>query len=177
MEMKNKYIQIITFCFLLVVPFQAFAQSSDNRIIERDQPSRYFLGKDEQLLLPVNILGLVKKPGQYMVPFRTDLITLIAYAGGFTEDAKISEIKIISNTEGEKSNADGKKPAKVFTVDIKKYFETGDRRHVPQLQPDDTIVVKGSAARTVNKIFGYLQNLAIVAQIAFYIVVIKDNNK
>ena len=173
--MKNKHIQMITLCFLFAVPLQAMAQSNNNRIIERDQPSRYFLGKDEQLLLPVNIFGLVKKPGQYMVPFRTDLISLIAYAGGFTEDAKISEIKIISNTEDGKST-DIKKPAKVFTVDIKKYFETGDRRHVPQLQPDDTIVVKGTAVRTVNKIFGYLQNVAIIAQIAFYFVVIKQNN-
>ncbi|MCG8603986.1 hypothetical protein MJD09_03175, partial [bacterium] len=41
------------------------AQTS--QMVQRDQHSRYVLGKEEQMLLPVNILGMVQKPGQYMV--------------------------------------------------------------------------------------------------------------
>lgn len=146
-------------------------------------PSRYFLGAEDNLLLPVNILGLVNKPGQYMVPYRTDLITLIAFAGGFREDAKISKVKIIRNittngryaTNGKyATNGRRKKKARIYVVDIKKYFKTGDQRQIPKLKPDDTIIVTGSTTRTINKIFSFVSKGIMLAQIYFLIKVAND---
>ena len=164
---------VILRCFVVQIAMilataTVFAQ--DIKPTERDLPSRYFLGQDEQMLLPVNVLGLVQKPGQYMVPFRTDLISVIAFAGGFKEDAKIDEIKIVRKTA---RNGVKTSKSRVFRVDIKRYLETGDPRQVPQLMPDDTIVVS-SKARTVSKVFDFVSKLVILGQLAFYITVALD---
>ncbi len=145
-----------------------------------DAPSRYFLGREEQMLLPVNIIGLVQKPGQYMVPYRTNLISLIAYAGGFREDAKINAIKIVRvmpTTNGARNGKEVRPRSVVYTVNMKKFFEKGDRSQIPQLMPDDTVIVYGTAKRTVNQVFDLLSKLLVVAQIAFYVAVISDINR
>ena len=172
--MKNSFFVTMLVCLFFLSPFVIFAQESGNT--GRPQPSRYLIGQEEQMLLPVNILGLVAKPGQYMVPFRTDLVSLIAFAGGFRENAKITEVKIIRNAIDKKSlnkNFKNTGKAQVFTVNIKKYFEDGDIAQIPQLKPDDTILIKGTAARSVNKFFDFLGKLAIIGQLAFYVAVVQ----
>ena len=174
--MKSVYFTIIfVLGILFVLPTLTFAQQKPS--IDRAAPSRYLVGQEEQMLLPVNIIGLVQRPGQYLVPFRTDLISLIAFAGGFSEDAKITDVIIIRSSVHDKTESESdkinKQNAKVFKVNIKKYIEKGDINQIPQLKPDDTIVVKGTATRTINKVFVFLQNVVIITQIAFYIAVIK----
>lgn len=162
--MKFKIITSLIFITLIGVK-SGWAQEKN---IDKTQPSRYFLGKEETMLLPVNILGLVKKPGQYMVPFRTDLISLVAYAGGFLEDAKINEIRIIRSAHRNDQN-DGDIEPQIITVDLKQYFKTGDPNQVPQLMPDDTIIVKGTKTRTINKVFSFIAKLVPLAQLYFLI--------
>src|SRR4030042_6590995 len=61
----------------------------------RNRGAQYFLGSEDELLIPVNVWGFVQRPGQYMVPANTELITLLSYAGGPTESAKIDNIRIV----------------------------------------------------------------------------------
>lgn len=129
------------------------------------QPSRYFLGEEQQMLLPVNIFGLVKKPGQYMVPYRTDLISLVAFAGGFAEGARINNVKIVRRSQ---ANNGGSKP-QVIKINVKDFFETGNGNLIPQLMPDDTIIVSGTAGRAINKIFGFFRAILPLAQLYFII--------
>ena len=57
----------------------------------------------EQLKIRTYIWGQVRNPGLYIVPDDTDLLTLISSAGGPTENAKLSKIRIIRSTvDGEK---------------------------------------------------------------------------
>ncbi len=138
---------------------------------DRNIPSRYYLGTEEQVLLPVNILGLVSRPGQYMVPYRTDLISLVAFAGGFREEAKITDIKIVRNTP---SNGKPYKRARVFKVDVKKYLKNGDQSQIPQLMPDDTIIVSGTTTQLINNVFDFVSKAVMLAQLYFYIKVAND---
>ena len=72
---------------------------------------------EEQLLIKVNIWGHVSKPGQYMVPSTTDLVSLISFAGGPTENAKLRDIRIVrSNSETQE----------VLHVNLEKYIDTAD---------------------------------------------------
>ncbi|MFQ5602056.1 MAG: polysaccharide biosynthesis/export family protein [bacterium] len=154
---------------LAVSGIETRAQQAEPR--EKSTPSQYIIGEEGQLLLPVNILGLVQKPGQYKVPYGTDLISLIAYAGGFTEDAKINEIKIVRSVQ---SNGSKRKRARVFKVNVKRYFDHGDKSQVPELQPEDTILVTGTAARTFNKIFSFFRTVLPAAQLVFIVIVSLD---
>lgn len=152
----------LIFALTLVSVMRLWGQEA--KTSQRDQPSRYIVGKEEQMLLPVNVLGLVQRPGQYLVPFRTDLISVIAYAGGFRENAKLNEIKIVRSAVESNSGI-----ARVIKVDLKRYFEQGDKTQIPQLMPDDTIIVAGTARQTLNAFMGFVRDVLVVAQLIFII--------
>ena len=162
--------------------------------------AQYFLGDQDELLMRVNIWGFVRKPGQYMVPTDTDLISLISFAGGPIEQAKVKAIKIVRVNEAafnptstnhgavggvnqkpvalgaslaEKKSAE---TARVLQIDVKEYLKTGDRKLIPALQPGDTIVVEGSAFNTVNKVLDFASKVAVVAQIYFWVTVANNRN-
>jgi hypothetical protein len=151
----------IALIFLLAAG-SALAQEIPEQLRERVGASRYYLGKEDELLIPVNILGFVNKPGQYMVPNETDLISLVAFAGGFREDAKLNGIKILRGI------AKNGRPNSV-KIDLKKYFATGNRALIPHLMPDDTILVPGSRAVTVKNFLDFTAKISIVFQIYFYL--------
>ncbi len=150
---------------LFLLAGELSAQQEDlQALIRQDRPSRYYIGKEDELLIPLNVLGFVAKPGQYLVPNNTDIISLIAYAGGFVEGAKLNRIKIV------RSFHEPNEPA-VLWVNMQKYFETADRSLLPQLKPDDTIIISGSKAYTFRRVVDFLGRLAVLAQIYFYITV------
>jgi|YelNatPaOPRAMG01_1025707.scaffolds.fasta_scaffold00047_94 protein involved in polysaccharide export with SLBB domain len=154
----------------LIVPLFLLAQGvigQENELqslIRQDRPSRYYIGKEDELLMPVNVLGFVAKPGQYLVPSNTDLISLVAYAGGFVEGAKLSRVKIV------RSYTQGKDPAVVW-VNLAEYFNTADRHLLPPLRPDDTVIISGSKGYTFRRVLDFVARLTVLAQIYFYITV------
>ena len=77
-------------------PASTFAQDAENtKNFTSYRGAQYYLGDEDELLMKVNIWGFVRKPGQYMIPPNTDLISLMSFAGGPIEQAKIKSIKIV----------------------------------------------------------------------------------
>ncbi len=162
--------------------------------------AQYFLGEEDELLMRVNIWGFVRKPGQYMVPTDTDLISLISFAGGPVEQAKVKAIKVVrandsafnttSTDHGASSGVNQSQAAlgtnlaeknkaeatRVLLVDVKKYLKTGERSLIPALQPGDTIVVEGTAFNTVNKVLDFASKIAVFGQIYFWVTVANNRN-
>jgi hypothetical protein len=163
--MNNMRIKISL--ILLLAAGSVLAQEIPEQLRERAGASRYYIGNEDELLIPVNILGYVNKPGQYMVPHQTDLVALVAFAGGFKEDAKINNVKILRGIA-----ANGK--PLVFKVDLKKYFATGNRKLIPPLTPDDTVIISGSRTVTIKNILDFVGRLAVVVQIYFYLQVSRN---
>ncbi len=125
--------------------------------------AQYFLGTDDQLLIKVNIWGFVAKPGQYLVPSDTDLISLIAFAGGPRDGAKLSRIKVIRAKAADST-------AVVLDINIKKFIDKGDQSRIPMLQPNDTIIVSGSTWYHVGNFLGFVTKVATLVQIYWWIV-------
>jgi len=119
---------------------------------------RYYLslGTEDALMIKVFIWGQVELPGVYEVPDGTDLIAALSLAGGPTDHAKLSEVKII------RSNASS---SKVLTVNVKKYMATGDINLIPVLEPGDTVVVSGTVFRMFARFASFVSQLAIVANV------------
>jgi protein involved in polysaccharide export with SLBB domain len=128
----------------------------------RDQgvASQYFLGSQDQLLMAVNVWGFVTKPGQYMIPYDTDLITLLSYAGGPREEAKITAIKVVRASETDSTDKE-----LVIDVDVKEYLKTGDSKLVPVLKPGDTVVVSGTTFHFVSEFFDFAWRVATIVQV------------
>ncbi|MGH7599880.1 MAG: polysaccharide biosynthesis/export family protein [bacterium] len=157
----------VTLSFILFLAAgSALAQEIPEQLRERLGASRYYIGKEDELLIPVNILGYVNKPGQYLVPNQTDLVALVAFAGGFKEDAKMNNIKIL---RGIATNGH----PQIFKVDLKKYFATGNRKLIPSMLPDDTVIISGSRAVTIKNILDFVGRVAVLVQIYFYLEVAK----
>lgn len=159
---------LVVACVLISFPSHSPAQQRTELPGQRNA-AVYYLGTDEQLLIPVNVWGFVSRPGQYYIPNKTDLISLLSYAGGPVEDARISDIRIVRN--------DPRTGRMVIPVNVKKYLDTADERLIPLLKPDDTVIVKGTTFYWVKSMFEFLSKLTVFAQIFYFIAVANEYNK
>ncbi len=162
MQARHAVFLLTVFCFAPAVIFSQEAPPSEEN---RTAASRYFLGKENEFLMPVNILGPVNKPGQYMIPSETDLISLVAYAGGFREDARINEVKIVRRM------GEPKQP-KIIKIDLAKFYSTGDLNLTPPLKPDDTVIIASKKTVTMRTIAEISRTVVYVAQIIYIYVLI-----
>lgn len=146
--------------FLAIIALGLWAQT-EGRSFPSYNPGAVYqysgsLTGTEQLKIRTYIWGQVRNPGLYIVPDDTDLLTLISSAGGPTENAKLSKIRIIRSTiEGEK----------VINVDLKEYLETGQIELIPILKPGDTVVVSGSTYYAFTKAVNWLSQIAVILSV------------
>ena len=159
--MKKNLILLIVFCFIVInLP----AQSPGAGIASANTSAFSYSGtmnEQDQLKIYTYIWGQIQKPGLYIVPDDTDLLTLISLAGGPKDDAKLKTIKIV------RSAADGSES--VIIVDMKKYVETGNYNLIPQLMPGDTVIVPGTSFFAVARIASFLANIAVALSVVITI--------
>ncbi|MCD6177149.1 MAG: SLBB domain-containing protein [Candidatus Cloacimonetes bacterium] len=146
--------------FLTIIALSLWAQTESSGVSAYNPGAVYqysgSLTGTEQLKIRTYIWGQVRNPGLYIVPDDTDLLTLISSAGGPTENAKLSKIRIIRSTaEGEK----------VIWVDLKEYLETGQAELIPILKPGDTVIVSGSTYYAFTKAVNWLSQIAVILSV------------
>ncbi|MBN2411867.1 SLBB domain-containing protein [candidate division KSB1 bacterium] len=152
--MKN-FITIVILIFIT----STLLFSQTNNTTTGSGAAQYILGGRDQVLMAVNIWGFVGKPGQYMVPYGTDLISLLSYAGGPREEAKIKSIKVVRGGDGET------KQGEVIEVNVKEYLDKGNNNSIPTLKPGDTVVVSGTTFNFVRNSLEFVVRIAALAQI------------
>ncbi|OQX95615.1 hypothetical protein B6I21_04460 [candidate division KSB1 bacterium 4572_119] len=138
---------------------------------EKEYPrgAQYYLGTDDQLLIKVNVWGFVAKPGQYLVPSGTDLISLISFAGGPREGARLDNIKLIRESLSSKDSQN-----KITKINVQKYIKQGDKSIIPHLKPGDTIVISGTKWYHLSKYLEFISKFAMLVQIYAWIVYYSD---
>ncbi len=152
-----KFKSIIFFVWFCLTFLSSVVFSQVTGQQDQSRPAQYFLGSQDQVLMAVNVWGFVHRPGQYMVPYDTDLISLLSFAGGPREEAKIKKIRVV--------RADRKDQPQVIDVDVKKYLETGKISDIPVLKPGDTVVVSGTSFHFISKFFEFTFRIAALIQI------------
>lgn len=127
---------------LFVIIFLAF-----NVSLAHAQTAYYKIENEGgELMKKVNIWGYVKNPGRYEVPASTNLIQMIAYAGGPRDHALMDEVKVFRENQAGISAAreiDVEEPSKVRQTDL-------------QILNEDTIVIDHSSSVTVGEIFSFI---------------------
>lgn len=117
----------------------AFAQSPGERaaaaIPKRNQlwTQEYFADSYQgEVLVPVKVLGAVRLPGIYHVPKKTDLVTLMAMAGGLLPNADQEKVFVKRRTKDKE---------KVLSVD---FFSSvsAEGATVPTVEADDIVTVQ-----------------------------------
>jgi polysaccharide biosynthesis/export protein len=153
----KRYLLLIA---LLCCVFALFAQTnaaSAGGFQSTTNNSAYFyngsISGSEQLKIYAYVWGQVTRPGLYIIPDDTDLLALISLAGGPTENAKLSKIRIIRPTsQGER----------VIYVNLKEYIQTGDEKLIPVLKPGDTVILSGTIYYAFYKFSDFFSKIAII---------------
>ena len=156
--MKHFFVIIIS---IIALSTACFAQDSPS-ITPSTGSSAYSysgtMGDEDQLRIYTQIWGQVRKPGFYLLPDDTDLLTLLSLAGGPTEDAKLSKIRIVRPSEEAGQG-------EVIWVNVKKYLDTGDFGIIPVLKPGDTVVVSGTVFYGMERVADFIAKFATVLSI------------
>jgi hypothetical protein len=116
--------KVILICTLALICLCLFAQNQESFTPTSNASAYTFSGtRSNEATLKINtyIWGQIYKPGLYIVPDDTDLLTLLSLAGGPKEDAKLTKIRIVRPT------VDGER---IIWINMKKYLETGDEKMI-----------------------------------------------
>jgi protein involved in polysaccharide export with SLBB domain len=163
---------------LLLAPAAGFAQSGSTRAVT-PPPKGYLLPQEQGLEMMVHILGEVQKPGEYRVPDNTDLLELLAKAGGPTEFANLSWVKIrrvmpveLSSTR----NVTRLSPTvSVLDVNLQSAWKKKQNGAVPRLVPGDVVVVSRNSWFGYKRLSTVVRDVAVVASAYFlYLRVAQD---
>lgn len=130
---------------------QTTAQTAYNPLSGPNYPvvrDSYFTDDYGNILMIVNVLGEVNKPGQIVVRENADFSTIFALAGGVTRDANLKKV-VLSRVE---PDGNGRQ---AYRLDLKRYYERGERYGFMALKPNDTIIIpdkKGLTLEAVSRI-------------------------
>lgn len=151
----------VTVLVVLAAVSEALAQASQNSVVDPDtgirQPQYYLSpGLEDELNIRVQIWGEVRIPGLYVVADGTDLIEAISLAGGPTQDASLSRVKVIRFTSERRG---------VIDVDVSEYIGSASENATLRLQPNDTINVPARFWPKVGRWTGLVATMALIASV------------
>ena len=121
----------------------------------------YFTDDSGNILMIVNVLGEINRPGQYVVRENADISTVITLAGGLGQEANLKKV-LVARREPEE---DGRQ---AYIINLKSYFTEGDRSFFIALKPNDTIIIpeKGmsltKAARLISIAYPFINLYDII---------------
>jgi len=168
-----KKISILLFSLVLafvVLSFSNVFAQENQQSTSFNRGAQYILGDRDEILMNVNVWGYVLRPGQYLVPRHTDLITLISFAGGPREGADLGEVKIIREstavlTNGNATNGHEIK-VPILIVNVNDHIEKGKSGVLPALRAGDTVIITESSGSKFQKFLGFNSILSIIAATA-----------
>jgi hypothetical protein len=152
----RKYIFILMPLFLLRL--QLFGQDETGKT-PQSAGHYIYLGEGDELLMNVQIWGQVKNPGLYSLPEQSDMATLVSLAGGPTEHADLSAIKIIRK---------GMERDSLFTVNLKKAMLGGEKEKT-MLRPGDIVEIMPSKFYSFSTFVRFITQVTMVAAIYYQI--------
>ncbi len=155
----NSFRSIVTLLALAAGWCMTHAQSPNSNIssgIPNAQAGAYYyVARPNEMTMQVNIWGYVVQPGRYEVSTGTDLIQLLSYAGGPTNDADIENVKVIRVIR-----RDGQIATRELKFNMRKLDRMDEAKL--ELQPGDTIYMDHTSWVTWRDVVSVVTTAAIV---------------
>jgi hypothetical protein len=98
----------------------------------------YFTDDYGNILMFVNVLGMVQRSGQFIVRENADFSTILALTGGIIEGANLRNVLLIRYKPDDNGRS-------TYLVDLKAFYKKGDRSSFIVLKPNDTIIFPDKA--------------------------------
>jgi hypothetical protein len=102
----------------------------------------YFTDDFGNILMMVNVLGQVNRPGQTVVRENVDFAELLSLVGDAKENANLKKVIVT------RQSPDSKEPL-VYKVDLKKFYKEGDTSSFIALKPNDTVIFPAKSGLTL----------------------------
>jgi hypothetical protein len=137
-------------CFLLafLIAILGYSQSME-------------IGRNDNLIITVNILGQVKNPGEFKVEYGTNVIQAISKAGGFGDYANMKNIKIVRIKDGKKI---------IIEVNVKKFFDKNNVKvDIPILENGDVVMIGKNVKRVWASFVTFVSQIAIIINVIYLI--------
>jgi hypothetical protein len=129
--MYRIFISLIINCFF-ISQAQAAGKFYNSNLMNKSAGHDYISGAQAgDVLIKVNLWGAVHQPGIHSIPAKTDLLTLLSYAGGPTDKAILDEVTIKRDLGSSR---------KLIRVDMEALVKGSSHHHI-DLAPNDVIVV------------------------------------
>lgn len=94
----------------------------------------FFTDDSGNILMVVNIIGEVARPGQFVVRENVDFAKILALSGGLRPEANLKQV-IVARQEPDDAGR------QAYVVNLKSFYKTGDRSEFIVLKPNDTIII------------------------------------
>ena len=124
---------------------------------------RYLVGQERRLEILVHVMGEVRNPGEFRVPDTTNILELISRAGGPTELAKFSAVRL--------THVEGKAEPRVQVLNLDAFLTasaaTASTSSLPPLMPGDVVVVPRNAMSKWRSVATILRDISVVATAYF----------
>lgn len=114
--------------------------------------------RDSRLLIEVHVWGEVNKPGLYRVPDGSTPLDAISLAGGPTQFAALSKVKL--------THPPGASPRRQ-RIDLEKYSDGQDAGDLSVLKPGDMITVPRNARFFWKDAIQILADIAIIVNVYY----------
>ena len=174
MKKISKFLSILLILFLTVGPVLKPAHAIDfptGLTVSKDLGTPKTAGGNEfvsgdypgAVLMKVNLWGAVGKPGIHYVPTQTDLVSLLSYAGGPMESAKLSDVYIKRWTGGKEQ---------LLEVDTEELLKKPGVEP-PVLQANDIVVIpqkKPLISNDTSALIGVISSVLSIVAVSIVLV-------
>ena len=174
MKVKKVFEILVLLLILITMATQAGLSQEAGFSGAANLAAQYQLGTKDEILMNVNVWGYVAKPGQYVVPRHTDLISLISFAGGPIEGASMNEVTIIRagqtllvSSESDKASSELSYTAKapILAVKVQDYMKNGEMGKIPILEAGDTVLIPQSSGNKISEFLGFKSLFAVIGAV------------
>lgn len=138
--------KILSFCISWVMITSTVFSQDEVFTMKKtmNNTQEYFAGAyPGTVMMKVNLLGGVNKPGVYNVPVNSELTSVLTYAGGPSKEAEVGEVFIRS-----KKGSD----YEVKKVNLENFFKDSNEKPF-RLKPDDYVYVKQGEELINNNVY------------------------
>jgi protein involved in polysaccharide export with SLBB domain len=153
--MNSRSSLLVALCFVAATAVAQRNSDISGATANAQAGSYFYVARPNEMTMQINIWGFVHHPGRYEVNTNTDLIQLLSYAGGPTNDADIEEVRIMRIVRRE-----GTLATKEMRVNLCKMDRLEEAKIM--LQPGDTVYMDHTSWLTIRDVVSVVTTAAIV---------------
>ena len=134
--------------------------SGNLKVIE-GRVDRDFVYTQQGVQIIVHIWGMVRAPGEYIVPDGSNLIDIVSLAGGPNDYADLGRVKLI------RKSPDGDR---IISINLAKYLKDKKGEKIPTLMAGDVVYVYPNWWYRWKKFTTFVSQVAIIVG-AYYLII------